>query len=194
MDTKSLNKAVEEFYLVAMEYCRLVENTYENDKFNFLMKSRKILALVYLKASLFPDVEIDFIDEPERFVNEKDWNIIRDNISEILGKSDSYIDILSIESVNPESFENELLSDCFADIYQDLKNFVSNFEMGNEEAIDAAFADCIESYEKYWGPKLLAVLANIHLLKLNYDEENEKNEEIELTPTKSKILNQRFNP
>jgi hypothetical protein len=75
-----------------------------------------------------------------------------------------------------------------------LKNFVSNIEVGNDDAIDAAFTDCIENYEKYWGTKLLAILANIHFLKLNFDEDNQINEVIELKPTKREMLNQRFKP
>ena len=47
----STNNSIDEFYLPAVEFCKLVEYTTETNKLDFVSKAQKILSFVYMKAS-----------------------------------------------------------------------------------------------------------------------------------------------
>ena len=53
---------------------------------------RKLLPLLYLKASM-AEVPRSFIydEEPERFVNEQDYEQLRERMAELLGNADQYL-------------------------------------------------------------------------------------------------------
>ena len=59
-----------EFVTVALEFCTFVETAGEKGLFDFVDKAVKLLPLLYLKATLLPDVEPDEDDEPELTVTE----------------------------------------------------------------------------------------------------------------------------
>lgn len=48
-----------EFVTVALEFCTFVEAAGQNGLFDFMDKAVKILPLLYLKATLLPEVESD---------------------------------------------------------------------------------------------------------------------------------------
>jgi len=186
-----------EFFLTANEYCKLLEYSTDLSKPDFISKAQKILSFVYLKASMLskPDEMED--GELEKFVQEEDWIYIKNNIANLLGSTDRYIDIILPENLDPENYENVTLSECFADIYQDLKDFVTTYEIGNEDGIQAALFDCLINFEKFWGPRLLASLSYLHnLLYSNelydedeFDDENTNRNDID---TSNWLINQRF--
>jgi hypothetical protein len=192
-------KSIDEFYISAREYCRIVEQINEKSKIEFISDAQKILTLIYLKASLLSKSN-DLIEEnAEKFVYEEDWNRIKNSVSAILGASDNYIEVILPQNFDAQNIESELLSDCFADVYQDLKDFVSNYELGISEALIAALDDCIINYEQIWGPRLLAILVNLHCI-INSDEIEEddpdelnKNDQLEKSDKSKWLINQRFN-
>jgi len=70
------------------------------------------------------------------------------------------------------------------DIYQDVKEFVSSYNFGNEEVMNDAVAECKSHFEEFWGQRLVNVLRAIHQLTFanidwrgpdqrNYKPENE---------------------
>ncbi len=191
---------IEEFYLAASGYCRLTEGAQENNKIDFLSKSQKILTLIYLKSSLLDKSEEAQEGEVEKFVQEEDWAYIQNAVASRIGTSDRFIEVLLPENGDPNNIESENFSDCFADIYQDLKDFVLTYEFGNPDAIKVSLSDCMINFDKIWGPKLLAVLVNIHSI-INgttiIDEEDElmdeNNDSEHKSSTSNWLINQRFN-
>jgi len=191
---------IEEFYLAASGYCRLMESAQENNKLDFLSKSQKILTLIYLKSCLLDKAEEAQEEEVEKFVQEEDWSFIQNAVASRIGISDRFIEVILPENGDPNNTESENFSDCFADIYQDLKDFVLTYEFGNPDAIKASLSDCMINFDKIWGPKLLAILVNIHSI-INgttiIDEEDEQmgeNYDSEVKQgTSNWLINQRFN-
>jgi hypothetical protein len=192
-------KSINEFYIAAREYGRIVERIQEKNKIEFISDSQKILTLIYLKASLLLKSK-DIIEESaEKFVFEEDWNNIQNGVSSILEASDKYVEVILPHNIESQNTESELLSDCFADVYQDLKDFVSNYELDNSEALAAALDDCIINFEQIWGPKLLAILVNLHCI-INSNEiieddlyDLEKNDPSKKSDKSNWLINQRFN-
>jgi hypothetical protein len=153
---------LKEFYLATSEFCKLLENISSVSKKDFLLNSQKLLSLIYLKASLI-EKPGDFEEgEAEKFIQESDWNYIKEQVSLKLALSDNFIELTMPENYIPENIESISLSECYADIYQDLRDFSTSFEIGNQDAIIVSVYECIDNFEKFWGIRALEVLVSIH--------------------------------
>ena len=82
-----------EFVTVANEYCATLEIIDELNRKDFVHKMQKIFPLLYLKASLLPEVEDMLEDEPEKFVSEEDYNYLHRKLQAKLGEHDAYLEV-----------------------------------------------------------------------------------------------------
>ncbi len=158
------SKNVVEFATVANEYCKFVENTKALSKHNFIDYALKILSLLYLKSLTLPDSEHEEEGEVEKFVSEMDWSRVQQAVSEKLGIHDTFISVISQTQLSGNETEEAELSECFADIYQDLKNFSGIYRLANRIAINGALWECKYNFRHYWGARLLSLLSNLHPL------------------------------
>ena len=186
----------EEFLLVANEYCLLLENLKQISKKGFLEKSQKLLGLLYLKATAL-QVEDDLSDAYiEKFVTEEDWHFIQNGVAGKLGSSESFFEVFTPETLETDNQENVSLSECLTDIYQDSKDIVTLYRVGNEESLENALFECKMNFERYWGPRLLASLSVIHNLLYGTDsledEETTENKADNLPNTDNWLINERF--
>lgn len=194
-----LNKQnVEEFLLVANEYCVLVENISDFSKKDFLEKIQKILGLLYLKTSVLTVNENGADDYVEKFVQKEDWQFIQNTLARKLASLESFFDLSTPESLETGNEENISLSEALADIYQDTKDIVSLFQIGNEDSLVAGLFDCKLNFERYWGPRLLAVLSLIHNIlygTANLDDEAQNltgHPDNKTTNTDNWLINKKF--
>lgn len=194
-----LNKQnVEEFLLVANEYCVLLENISDYSKKDFLEKIQKILGLLYLKTSVLTVNENGADDYVEKFVQKEDWQFIQNTLARKLASLESFFDLSTPESLETGNEENISLSEALADIYQDTKDIVSLFQIGNEDSLVAGLFDCKLNFERYWGPRLLAVLSLIHNIlygTANLDDEAQNltgHPDNKTTNTDNWLINKKF--
>jgi len=162
METDLKKQNIDDFLLVANEYCMLVESMTEFSKKEFLEKTQKILSLIYLKASVLPvpdDSEDLYV---EKFVQEEDWQFIQNGLAGKLGSHESFFEVLTPETQETDNNESISLSEGLTDIYQDMKDIVTLNEIANTESMEGGLLDCKINFERYWGPRLLAVLPIIH--------------------------------
>ncbi|MCQ2973285.1 MAG: DUF5063 domain-containing protein [Bacteroidales bacterium] len=169
MDT-IFEKNTIEFVTVSNEYCAFVEKANKIEKSEFVTKLQKILPLLYLKATMLPTSEMD-LEEPEVFISEYDYDYIKNKVSNCLAASDAYISIFNYSN-NETEFEQAEISECVADIYQDIKNFIENFKTGSEDAMKAALAKCENNFKEYWGFRLLSLLNAIHVLAYSTNDDD----------------------
>ena len=116
-----------EFVTVALEFCTFVETAGEKGLFDFVDKAVKLLPLLYLKATLLPDVEPDEDDEPELTVTEDMYESVRTRIAGLLGEKDSYLETFHPDMQYSDTPIAAFISENIADVYQDTGNFVSLF-------------------------------------------------------------------
>jgi hypothetical protein len=153
-----------EFVTVANGYCHFIEqvNTYLPGK--ALTTARKILPLLYLKASMLPDVEKILDEATEKFVTELDYNLLLQKWMQKLGENDSYREVFDPGKESTDEILEASISENLLDIYQDIKDFVSLYSLGNEEVMNDALSECLFQFKEYWGQKLVNVLRAIHRL------------------------------
>ena len=166
-----------EFVTVALEFCTFVETAGEKGLFDFVDKAVKLLPLLYLKATLLPDVEPDEDDEPELTVTEDMYESVRTRIAGLLGEKDSYLETFHPDMQYSDTPIAAFISENIADVYQDTGNFVSLFRQGNEEVMLQSIALCRTNFQEFWGQQLLNALKALHAIRYSDEEIIETNEE-----------------
>lgn len=167
-----------EFVTVAFEFCSWIEKTTEYDLFRFVNNATKLLPLLYLKAALLPEVENEADDfDSSHFITEETYNAIRSRIADLLGEHDTFLDTFSPDMPYSDTPIAAFISENLADMYQDIGNFVALFRQGYEKTMLQALADCVESFQTYWGQSLLNALKALHAIRYN-EEINLKEEKI----------------
>jgi hypothetical protein len=153
-------KETVEFVTVANEFCLLLERAAQFGKKDFVSRSQKMLPLLYFKAAVLPEPNESIDEYYEKFVSETDWTFVEQRVSQLLGASEQFIN-LTLPSNLHETTELSL-SECYADIYQDLKDFTLLYQTGSEDAVNEALFELKESFEDIWGPRILALTATLH--------------------------------
>ena len=165
MDTNSdpvYSRNVIEFVAVANEFCKYTEHSPELKGDELLKIMQRIMPLMYLKASLLPQLDPCFEDGNEKFVTESEWVRIHHTLREKFGTADDYFEVFDEKMVESEGPVVSSISENMADIYQDIKDFLLLYQTGTGEVMNDAVWECRMNFENFWGQKLLNSLRAIH--------------------------------
>ena len=171
MEDIVLSKYTEDFVRTALDYCILMEKTKHGEKELFVNNMVKVLPLLYLKVSVIPPIMEDYESELEVKVTEEMYDQVRENISNLLGEDDLYLETFHPDIKLSDSPVAVKISEDLADIYQDLGNFIAVFKNGQKETMTDSLALCILNFEKFWGQRLLNALRALHYIKFNNEPE-----------------------
>ena len=112
----------------------------------------------------------------EQFVTEDNYNIIRNNISALLGQYDDFLDVFVEDMKYSDSPILSTISENIADIYQEVKDFVMNYKISaQDDVLLEAVAKCSIEFKFSWGQKLVNVLRPLHEIRFgmnNVEEED----------------------
>ena len=165
MDTNTdpvYSRNVVEFVAVANEFCKYAEHSSELKGDELLKILQRILPLMYLKASLLPQLEPFFEDGNEKFVTESDWTEISETLKEKFGTADDYLEVFDDKIKETEGPVVSSISENMADIYQDMKDFLLLYQTGTGEVMNDAVWECRMNFENFWGQKLVNSMRAIH--------------------------------
>lgn len=156
------SRNVVEFVAAANEFCKYAEHASEIKGDEILKIMQRLLPFLYLKASLLPALESVFEEGNEKFVNESDWFRVHDAFREKLGTADEFPEVFDEKINETDNHVISSLSENFADIYQDLKDFLLLYQTGTTEVMNDALWECKMNFENFWGQKLVNSLRAIH--------------------------------
>lgn len=171
------NEQVTEFVTRAAEYCTFVENTGNFNKRDFIRKALSLLSELYTLMMQMPAMENATDAVNENYVTENDWNAIYQKVSRKLGYHNDYLDVFDPVAKEEEEVSLASLGDNFADIYQDMKDFITLYSMGNDEVMVDALWECQMNFEEYWGHKVLNALRILHRIFFSDEDLEEEHEE-----------------
>jgi hypothetical protein len=174
--------SVIEFVTVCVEFCAFLEEDEPGSRHEWLGQIIRILPLLYLKATLLPET-IVLNDEPlETFVNEDDYNRIAIKVASIMGEENIYLDVFVEDMKYSETPISVSISEDIADIYQDIRNFVSVYQYNLTAQMNDALNRCVDNFRSYWGQKLVNVMRPLHALYYRDDQfwDIENEEELNL--------------
>lgn len=163
-----------DFVTVVAETCLFLENASEGGRDEFIDKSVKILPLLYLKTSLLKVPEPVFGDGAERFVTEDDYLFVKEQMEQLLGADDTYLEVFHPDMALSDTPIAAFISENMADIYQELKDFAANYQTADTDVMNDALVVCLEAFAEHWGQKLLNALRALHALRYSdsFGEEN----------------------
>lgn len=201
-------KDVVEFVTVSNELCKLLEQSANYKRSEYIDRLQKLIPLLYLKTAVLKVSETPSEDEwIEKFVQEADWNYVKTLVAERLSEMDVFVDLLlPLQNVEDEATSMSI-SECLTDTYQDLKDFTTLYQIASPEAIYAALWEVTDNFKHVWGPRLLASVQILHNLKYgekmldNPNNEPDEHAQHQLVnknagykiDTSSWLINQHFN-
>lgn len=160
------DRSVIDFVTVAVEFCAFLENEEKMPRSKWVDRMLKILPILYVKALLLPDVISSDEDLPATFVREEDYNRVASSVANIMGEENVYLDVFVSDMKYSDTPVSAFISENVADIYQDIRNFVSVYQLELTEQMYSALYLCRENFNIFWGQKLVNVLRPLHALKI----------------------------
>ena len=179
------SKNVIEFATVANEYCSFVEAVDKFQRKDFITRVQKLFPLLYLKAALLPEPDIEISDDvPEKFVSEEDYNFILHKLEVKFGQFDAYHEVFDPSMQYSDVAIEASIAENIADVYQDLKDFILSYRIGTLEVMNDALWECRNNFEQYWGQRLVNGLRAIHNLVYGITDLDETDDQSDINETK----------
>ena len=166
---------VVDFVTVVAEMCLSLEEASQYSRVDFTNKMLKMLPMLYLKATMITPPEPVFDDLPEQFVSENEYLFVKEQIEQLLGEDDSYLEVFHPDMPMSDTPVAVFISEDIADIYQEIKDFAMNYQTLNTDVMNDALAECINAFGSHWGQKALNALRALHncRYKDNFSDEDE---------------------
>lgn len=174
-DSPVYQQRVIDFVACANEFCTCLEEINNSTLGDFIKSLNLLLPKMYAAAIDLPLLDAKFEEFGQRFVNEQDYEYLKNMLAFKLGQYDSFEEVFDRDRVEYEDAVAADISEYLADIYQDIKDFLLLYQLGSEEVMYEAIWECQQNMAGLWGQKLVNVLRPIHYLNYSEDvlEENE---------------------
>lgn len=173
--TAIYSKEVLDFVTISTEFNIVMDELHSYTQKQFIEYTLKLLPLLYIKAQLLPTLETEEPESIEKFVSEEEWNKIKLQIEIILGDLDTYKETIGRFEAN----ETNAISENFADIYQDIKDFTNLYNTAVDELMKDAVAEAKRTFTEYWGQRLVNTLKILHFYNHTEELKDKKSEEVQ---------------
>ncbi len=160
-----LTRQILDFITVSNEFCHFTEKAADYPKEDIVEYYRHILPLLYLKGSLVQTVLPSDPDASEHFLNEEEWELLFNTLRNKLYPDDHFWVSSSLTDADTE-VEKASLAECLADIYQDMKDFLSLYQKNKYTAKENAISNVCAHFNDHWGPAALKAMTALHELNL----------------------------
>lgn len=157
------SKQVLEMLTVANDFTQFIEKSDDYSKDQILRYLQRVIPVIYLKASLLPEIEVADEDAIEHYVTEEQWESLFNMIREKLGQDDLYYFIDLHEKTQHDAVRASI-AEGITDIYQDLKDFLLLFQNPKMAFQENAVRECRNLFETRYGYKLVNCHTAIHYL------------------------------
>jgi hypothetical protein len=171
-ESQLIERHLIEMLTLAGEFCIAIENAENIEKSELLHILSRISPMLYLQGTLFPDTEEPEENGSERVVTQEQWENVFNALRNKIGMEDVF-NYLEYNSLEQDEISRGSLSELFADIYQDMKDFVWLMTKNSLVSRKYAAYDIKQLYISNWGPKILLAQMIFHsrlLLSLQADD------------------------
>jgi len=152
-----------EFVTLCRRYFEYIGKLPDKKISDFWTMQLQLLPDIYRGIFFLPQVTARYSSEVEKFVTEREYNKIFSSLVSHIGALDKFYDFSDLSHPGAVKMIEVSLSEMLTDIYQELKDFVLLYETGTLENMNDAIADCLDTFGRFWGVKLLAATRIIHV-------------------------------
>lgn len=157
------SRNVLEMLTVANEFCLFLEKAENYTKQELLSFLQKIGPLLYIKATLLPDIEPEDDEAIEHYITEEQWEQLFNLLRSKFGEEDQFYFIDNHEKGHTDPVRGSL-AECYTDVYQDLKDFVLLYQKPLKTFKENAVRECKHLFETRYGFRMVNAQAAIHYL------------------------------
>lgn len=128
--------------------------------------------LVAVYAAMLGCGETEPVDDAaaEPAVTEQDWAAVYQQVARILGEHNDFLRPAEADEFDRSELVPHTISEDLADVYQELRDFTTNYSRGLEEIMNDAAWELQQRFSEHWGRKLLRSMLAIHELGTNWTE------------------------
>lgn len=168
MNENELHSRLLNITAIATDYCAMLENARNIEKMEFVIEALGYLPRLYWN---FADIEVDDVSADldyeyyPSYVDEDFYDSIRRNVESVMGEDDVFLETFEEDMKYSETPIAASISECLADIFQPLYNFISIVRETDGEQLHGAFAECKENFAAYWAQTLCNVLRALNNLR-----------------------------
>lgn len=153
---------------LASDYCALLENARNVEKMEFIIEVLGYLPRLYWNFSdlIVEDAvsDMDYEYYPS-YVDEDFYDSVRRKVESVLGEDDVFLETFEEDMKYSDTPIASSISECLADIFQPLYNFISVVKESDGEQMQGAYAECRENFTGYWAQTLCNVLRALNHLR-----------------------------
>jgi len=168
-DDPVYSRNVLEMITVANEYCYFLENSQKYSFMEFLNYLQKMLPLVYLKASLLPDIIVEDESFTEHYLTLEQWESMFNDLRQKMAECETFYYIDHDKNNETEPIMGSV-AECLTDVYQDLKDFLLLYQKPMKAFKENAVRDCKHLFKTRFGYRLLDAQTAIHNYLFQQDE------------------------
>lgn len=151
------------------DYCHTLEICRDLEPGEFVDKMLNLLPRLYLAfTDVSPEESVGFEEESEYFesyVDEDFYESIRRNAEALMGPEDTFLETFEENMKYSDTPVAASISECLADIFQPLFNFISIVRDSEGDQLAGAYRECHENFISYWAQTLCNVLRALNHLK-----------------------------
>jgi len=151
------------FVKLCRRYFEYLERMPDKKISDFWVELLHLLPDIYTGIFRLPQIEARYSSEVEKFVTEREYNQTFINLVTFIGALDRFTDFSDQSHPGAVKVVEASLSEMLTDIFQELKDFVLLYETGTLENMNDSIADCLDTFGRYWGVKLLSATRIIHV-------------------------------
>lgn len=162
--------------LVAMakSYCETCHEALQYTKSEFTDRMLDLLPRIYWNFfDLSGGVALGEMDYFSDYVDENLYEQVRKGVAAVMGSSDVFLETFEEDMKYSETPISASVSECLADIFQPLFNFISIVHDSEGSQMNEAFLSCKEDFENYWSQTLCNVLRALNNIKYGLRDEEE---------------------
>lgn len=170
MKTDSVRRQLINITAMASDYCVALENARQSEKDDFVNEILSLLPKIYIEfsdldvESLPAELEYEYFPQ---YVDEDFYDSIRRNVEAVLGPDDVFLETFEEDMKYSDTPIAASISECLADIFQPLYNFLSVVKESDGEQSVGAYRECKDNFIAYWSQTLCNVMRALNHLKYN---------------------------
>lgn len=153
---------------LAADYCSALENARNTDKSEFIVEILGYLPRLYWH---FSDLEVggSVIEQDygffQSYVDEDFYESVRLKVEALMGEDDVFLETFEEDMKYSDTPIASSISECLADIFQPLYNFISVVKESDGAQSVEAYAECRENFVAYWSQTLCNVMRALNNLR-----------------------------
>ena len=153
---------IDKFVKAADYFCCLLEDCSQKKTGELFSELQQLLPEIYMRAAQLPKPKYCYDEEIASFVKEDDYARIHDSLQNKFQLFSGITGMSPGTRQDQQGLVSFRIAESFADLYEELKNFLKLYEVGLPQSINDAVWFCTKHFENSFGLKILDSLKLLH--------------------------------